>query len=245
MELKDTLKNKKAILFDLDGTILDDSNIWNEIYIEFVREECNTTIDLNQINTDWHEHIEFFSKGDFFESYVTYLVKKYNPNRSKIDSKELRKKLNEIADYFVSNKVKYKDYACEVIKLIKEKGYKLGLGSITDMMTLKKYCSKNANIFTKLNMFDYFDEMVLYEDVKNKKPDPEVYLRLLDKMNISREDALVIEDSLTGVEASKNAGIEVLNIKDEASIEKQAAIDKLSDYSLDSMKELYDILLEI
>lgn len=110
------LRNKKAILFDLDGTILDDSNIWNEIYIEFVKQECNAIVPINEILKDWYEHLEKFKGKDLYKSYVIYLIKKYGNDKSDLNAEHLRKKLYIIANQYICEKVKYKDYAPEVVK---------------------------------------------------------------------------------------------------------------------------------
>lgn len=236
------LKNKKAILFDLDGTILDDSNIWNEIYIEFVKQECNVILSISQILKDWYEHLEMFKGEDLYKSYVVYLVKKYGNSKIKLDADSLRKKLYIIANQYVCEKVKYKDYAPEVIKKFKDLGYMLGVGSISDMETFKKYNYLNHNISEKMNMFEYFDKIVLYEDVNKKKPNPEVYLKLIKELNVNPCECLVIEDSLSGVQAGKNAQIEVLNIPDVCSLAHQAEIDSITDYKLNNLKELFKIV---
>lgn len=239
------LKNKKAILFDLDGTILDDSNIWNEIYIEFVKQECNAIVPINEILKDWYEHLEKFKGKDLYKSYVIYLIKKYGNDKSDLNAEHLRKKLYIIANQYICEKVKYKDYAPEVVKKFKDLGYILGLGSISDKETFKKYNYLNQNISEKMNMFEYFDKIMLYEDVSNKKPNPEVYLKLIKKLNINPSECLVIEDSLSGVQAGKNAGIDVLNIPDICSSNHQAEIDNIADYKLNNLKELYKIIGEI
>lgn len=244
MLIKEMLKNKKAIIFDLDGTILDDSNIWNEIYIELIKQECNVEITLDQINEDWHNHLEIFNGGDFFKSYVLYLINKYNTEEKNLDATLLRKKLYVIADDYICNKVDFKKYAPEVIKKLKQMGYRLAVGSITDRETFDKYNQSNLNINSKLSMLDYFEIVVLYEDVQNKKPNPEVYLKIVNELNLNPEECLIIEDSLSGVQAAKNAKIEVLNVPDECSINNQQEIDSLTDYKVNSLEELLNILEE-
>ena len=245
MIIEEMLKNKKAILFDLDGTILDDSNVWNEIYIELIRQECNIEISIEQINQDWHDHLKLFKNNDFYKSYVLYLMNKYNKIKKELNADKLREKLYTIADNYICNLVKYKPFAPEVIMKLKEKGYKLGLGSISDSETFKKYNYANTNISNKMNLFDYFDKIVLYEDVANKKPNPEVYMKLLKELNLKPEECLIIEDSLSGIQAAKNAKIDVLNIPDKGSLKNQNEIDNLADYKVDNLKILLDILEEI
>lgn len=245
MTIKEMLKNKKAILFDLDGTILDDSNVWNKIYIELIKQECNIEISIEQINQDWHDHLKLFNNNDFYKSYVLYLINKYSKIKKELNADKLREKLYTIADNYICNLVEYKPFAPEVIKKLKEKGYKLGLGSISDRETFKKYNYSNPNIRNKMNLIDYFDRIVLYEDVANKKPNPEVYMKLLKELNLKPEECLIIEDSLSGIQAAINAKIDVLNIPDKGSLNNQNKINNLADYKVDNLKILLDILEEI
>ena len=237
------LKSKKAILFDSDGTLLDNSNIWNEIYAEFVFKKCGVRISVKQALNDWHEHHIKFKGEDLFKSYVLFLTNKYG--NKKYDADILRKELYEIADEFVISKVKYKDYAPEVVKKFKSLNYILGLGTLCDRETFEKYNCKNLNITKKMNCFNEFNKILLYEDVSKRKPNPEIYLKLLNELNLNPEECLIIEDSLTGVQAGRMAGIEVLNIPDECSIMHQQEIDNITDYKLQSMKELYEILVKV
>lgn len=239
------LKHKKVILFDLDGTILDDSNIWDEIYAEFVRQECKVEVSTKQILEDWYEHLEKFKGTDFYKSYVIYLVRKYDSKTLDFDADNLRKKLYIIAEKYVCEKVKYKDFAPEVIKKLKNLNYLLGIGSISDKETFNKYNYLNKNISEKMNMFEYFDEILLYDDVQNKKPNPEVYLKLMEKLKVRPEECLVIEDSLSGVQAAKNAKLEVVNIPDIGSLKNQDEIDKITDYKLNDMKEFWDLIKDL
>lgn len=239
------LKHKKVLLFDLDGTILDDSNIWDEIYAEFVRQECKVEVSTKQILEDWYEHLEKFKETDFYKSYVIYLVRKYDSKTLDFDADNLRKKLYIIAEKYVCEKVKYKDFAPEVIKKLKDLNYLLGIGSISDKETFNKYNYLNKNISEKMNMFEYFDEILLYDDVQNKKPNPEVYLKLMEKLKVRPEECLVIEDSLSGVQAAKNAKLEVVNIPDIGSLKNQDEIDKITDYKLNDMKEFWDLIKDL
>lgn len=151
----------------------------------------------------------------------------------------------EIAEQYICENVEYKNYVPEVIKKLKSLGYILGLGSISDRETFKKYNYQNKNISLKMNLFEYFDKIILYEDVTNKKPNPEVYLKLIEELNLKKDECLIIEDSLSGIRAAKNAGIEVLNIPDECASNHQKEIDDITDYKLNNFKELFNLLEKI
>ena len=60
---------------------------------------------------------------------------------------------------------------------------------------------------------DYFDFMLSNQDVKNAKPDPEIYLTAMSKMNIKPEDCLIVEDNENGIKAAVASGANVLVVK--------------------------------
>ena len=87
------------------------------------------------------------------------------------------------------------------------------------------------------------DEVVkTKEDVKNKKPHPEIYLKIMKHYNAIPEECLVFEDSYTGVLAGKNAGIEVINIYDKYADLDRDKINKIANYSIINYKEFIDLI---
>lgn len=67
----------------------------------------------------------------------------------------------------------------------------------------------------------------------------------LEKLKVRPEECLVIEDSLSGVQAAKNAKLEVVNIQDIGSLKNQDEIDKITDYKLNDMKEFWDLIKDL
>ena len=84
--------------------------------------------------------------------------------------------------------------------------------------------------------------ILTYEDVTKKKPNPEIYLKVIEKLNVSKKECLIIEDSLEGVKAANNAEIEVLNVVNENMYKTQKQIDKLSTYKMNNLGELLRLL---
>ena len=66
----------------------------------------------------------------------------------------------------------------------------------------------------KIGVYDRFDYVLCGDEVTKRKPDPEIYLSVLHKMNTKAENALVLEDSVVGVEAAYRAGIECIQVPD-------------------------------
>lgn len=65
-------------------------------------------------------------------------------------------------------------------------------------------------IMEKHKIYKYFSQGVYREDVKNGKPDPEVFIKAAEKINVQPKDCLVVEDSINGMKAGKAAGMYVV-----------------------------------
>lgn len=95
----------------------------------------------------------------------------------------------------------------EVLQYAKEKGYTIILATSSD--------SKRALSILKANQIDfYFNDFVFGDDVMHGKPHPEIFLKALQKSNCTHEQAFVLEDSVTGIEAAIKADIDVICIPD-------------------------------
>ena len=237
---KKILKNKKVIIFDLDGTLIDSVNIFNEIYSVLINDITEKNILADQIQDDWDEFAHQNIPGNLFDNFLIYLDKKYSTELHDIDI--LRKKYNNIEYEFLSEKIGYKKYAKDVVLKIKEKGYILVLVTLSPKSRIDIYNNINKKLINEFKINDAFDLILTSEDVKNKKPNPEIYLKVLEKLNASKKECLIIEDSLEGVKAANNAGIEVLNIVDKNMYKTQSTIDKLSTYKMNNLKDFLKIL---
>ena len=66
----------------------------------------------------------------------------------------------------------------------------------------------------KIRVYDRFDYVLCGDEVINRKPDPEIYLSVLKKMDTDARNTLVLEDSVVGVEAAYRAGIDCIQVPD-------------------------------
>ena len=90
---------------------------------------------------------------------------------------------------------------------------------------------------------DYFDYMVFGNDISKSKPDPEIYLKVVEHYNIDKEDILVIEDSLNGVLSGINAGLKVIYIPDIIDIPKD--VEELTYKKLNNLSEVIEVIENI
>ena len=84
------------------------------------------------------------------------------------------------------------------LKTLKEHGIKIAIGS----------SSKNTPIIlNRIGLTDYFDVVSDGNNIKNSKPDPEVFIKAAEMLNIAPENCMIVEDADAGIEAGKLAGM--------------------------------------
>ena len=116
---------------------------------------------------------------------------------------------------------------------------------MTTQVQLDIYSKKNQKMLEQIDVSQVFDLIIGQEDVKNKKPDAEIYNKIMQYYGASPDECLIFEDSYTGVLASKNAGIEVVNIYDKYADLDRDKINAITDYSITNYRQFIDYLERI
>lgn len=99
----------------------------------------------------------------------------------------------------------------ETLAVLRAKGYKLAIGS----------SSKNTRtILEKIGYGDYFDAISDGNNIKNSKPDPEVFLKAAEYLGLAPEDCYVVEDAEAGIEAALAGGFTAIGVGGAAAYEK-------------------------
>lgn len=226
-------KNKKVIVFDMDGTLIDSVGIWNEIDLKLINELGNKEIITgDEVQKQRDQILTKYSKIENpYTEYCKFIGEKYN---SKLNGEEIFKLRYEIAQNYLEYVIDYKPNAEKSIKKLKEKGYILGIASTTKKTNMNIYITLNKNIIEKAKLDEYFSFIYTREDVKEIKPNPEIYLKILKEQNILNSECLIFEDSLIGVQAAKNAGIDCVAVYDKYSDTDREKINEISDYQIEN-----------
>lgn len=232
------LKNKKVIIFDLDGTLIDSIGIWNNVDIELIKKIGNVTISDIDVGKQRNEKLkEFNASEDIYLEYCGFLGEKYKSNLSKQEIKKLR---YNIADKYLKEVIDYKPNAEKVLHYLKDKGFILVLATTTDEFTITTYIKDNENIKSKAPFNEIFTLIYSKESVKKLKPDPEIYYKILKELNVNKEECLIIEDSLIGIEAAINSKIDFVVMYDKFSDNNRNEINKLSKVNFNSFDEMLE-----
>lgn len=233
--------DKKYFIFDIDGTLVDSMGMWNLVDQKVLLDNFGINVDPMEIKM-FRDSVLYNSQnvhGDIYMIYYEELIKFFNLG---ITVDEFRKLRHDLSNYLSVYELDFKPGAGEFLNIIKQLGKKVGIATTTMKRQYDIYENQNQRMIKKAPLKKLVDAAVLCEDVTRKKPDPEAYLFVMQKLGAKLEECIVFEDSLNGVISAKDAGIEVCAVYDDSAANEQDLIAKIADYKVESFDELIKAL---
>ena len=215
---KELLKEKEAVLFDLDGTLVDSMWIWRRIDEDYFARFQMTLPD------DYQKEIEGLS---FYET-AEYTREKYMPDR---DMNDLMNDWNDMAYDHYAHDVPPKDGIRDFLDYLKKSGIKIGISTSNSYVLCKAALENNG-------LLDYFDAILTGEECGAGKPCPDVYINTAKSLGVPADKCLVFEDICNGILAGKRAGMTVVAVYDEYSQYQWDDKCKMADHSIMSYREI-------
>lgn len=233
------LKNKKVIIFDLDGTLIDSVWVWNKTDEILLKEVSgNPNFEIVNIQDFRSKILTLYNDGDIYLNYCEYIKEICGSQLSALDIKSIRW---QISSEFFKN-IKYKPNAAEVLHKLKNLGFILVLATTGTREFINICREENINIKKEANFDDIFSYIITKDEIKESKPSPEIHLNVMNTLGVKPEECLIIEDSLMGIESAKNAGIEVASVYDKYSDSDREAINNFSDYQLNDFAQMLNLI---
>jgi len=207
----------RGIIFDFDGLILETEEpiyqSWVELYQEY-----NTTLPFEIWST-----IIGKSSTEHFDPFT--LLEENIGRRLERETIVPKRMARALA---LTHAQPIQPGVLDAIRDARELGLKLGIASSSSRQWVVGH-------LTRLGLDHYFDVIHTSDDVEHTKPDPALYILVLQSLNLRPDEAIVFEDSPNGVAAAKGAGIFVVAVPNP--ITNQLSLDH-ADLKLNSLADL-------
>lgn len=209
MGLKELVDNSKAIIFDLDGTLIDSMNVWSDIDKEFFK--------MHDLPFEEDYQKEIGHKG--LKEIAAYTKSRYNlkENEDEIISIWL-----DMAKEAYAYKIPLKEGVKSFLEYLQSKNIKMGIAT-SNSLELTELVLKHHDIYK------YFSKVVTVNELKTNKGSPDIYLHISDSFGLVPSECIVFEDLLTGIKTAKKAGYKVVGVKEISSLDKEKEIREIAD----------------
>lgn len=185
----------KAVVFDMDGVIFDSERLvlegWLKVAekygIEGIEEVFGRCIGVNE-QTTRQIVLEHYGEDFPYEAY--------------------RKETSALFhERYGNGNLPLKPGVRELLSYLKEKGYPVGLASSTRQAVVEQE-------LRDAGLMPYFDQLVCGDMIKKSKPEPDIYLKACEKLDVEPRMAVAVEDSYNGIRSAKRAGMTPVMVPD-------------------------------
>jgi HAD superfamily hydrolase (TIGR01509 family) len=205
-----------AVVFDLDGLLLDTEQVWDEVREALTRERGGR----------WHDRAQADMMGMSSTEWSRYM-------HDELGLQEPPEELNRLVVERMKERYRERlplvDGAVEAVRRIGER-WPLGLASSSNRPLIDL-------ALELMGVVELFRATVSSEEVERGKPAPDVYLEAARRLGIAPERIVAVEDSAAGISAAKAAGMRVIAIPNPHFPPPDEVLGE-ADLVLDSLEEL-------
>ena len=218
MNRENWLKNIEGAVFDLDGTLLDSSWVWEKVDEKFLGDRGF------QVPDDYV--VEISPLGA--ERAAVYTIERFGLNEDKDD---IVREWIEMAKKEYATEVVCKPYAKEFLEELHKLNIKMAVATSSDRELFMKTLEREG-------ILKYFQKIVTVDEVERGKGYPDIYEEAARRIKVNPHKCLVFEDILAGVTGASLGEFNVVAVFDEKSKHNWEKIKSISKYSINDYKEL-------
>ena len=204
----------QAIIFDLDGTLIDSMQLWRQVDVEFLTKRGI------EVPADLFDSIP---GGNGFIQTALYFKERFGLSDS-VES--IMDEWTHMVEKHYSSDVKLKEGAFDLLQSIRRSDIKMGLATSNSLHLARTVLQANG-------VLSYFSVLSTGDMQLRGKPYPDIFLNCAKLLKVEPEACLAVEDTLTGVQAAKAAGMRTFAIFDEDSIPFWPQIKKVADLAFE------------
>jgi len=218
----DLVDNRKGVIFDMDGVLVDTGWAHKQSWYDLAAKEG------------------FSMSDEFFSS--TFGMQNYQIIPMLLERESTRNEIDRLADWkeqryreLVSEQLTLSEGARTLLEDLKDNGFLLAVGSSAPRANLNL-------VLERVQADGYFDACVSGEEVSAGKPAPDTFLKAAEKLSLGPDHCIVVEDAVQGVDAAKAAGMAVVAVtttRDRAALRRaDVIVDILAELSADNFTQL-------
>lgn len=217
-----TISSIKAVLFDLDGTLIDSEFFYYSNWAPILKEEFGLNITFNDWIKDFAGHtlsanVQMLKERFDIHTDDEFMWQRTRANYAKADMTTIR-----------------------LMPFVKETLHTLHAKGIRTALVTSSYMSTVNTVLGHHNLLDDFEFFVTREAVQYPKPDPEPYLLATERLALPSNSIIAVEDTLTGFRAATGAGLRCVAVT-----KHQAEKERLSqaEFLVEDLSQFLDIIV--
>jgi HAD superfamily hydrolase (TIGR01509 family) len=212
------LNNIEAVIFDLDGTLVDSMWVWNQIDVEY----------LNNKGYALPDDLQRDIQGLSYTETALYFKDRFQLTDT-VD--EIKQEWNRMANHYYSSVINIKKGVKEFLEYLKSNGYKIGIAT-------SNYIDQTKAVLSHNGILEYFQAITTACEVPRSKAYPDVFLETARRLHVPPEKCLVFEDSIVSIGGAKAAGMQVIGVFDSHGTCSYQELSKITNHLIEDFSSM-------
>lgn len=208
---------KKALIFDLDGTLLDSMSAWDTVALEY--------LNLKEIKHVPSNFLELLRPKSAFD-VAEYFIAEFGIN---LPQQQICDEINEIIEEKYKHEIQPKEGVPEF--LLQNKDRKMCIATATD-------CHLVEFALKRLGLENYFEFIITSSEVGCSKENPDIFIKAAERLDLEASDCVVFEDAPHAIMSAKLGGFYTVGVYDKCFENEQETIKNYSDQYVCNLSEV-------